>query len=385
MVIIDFDDGDNTYAVGDTDDYDLNFKKGEDKLYIVSQAYVEADMGDDDDYIYVNDPGAEIHAILGNGDDTVDLYDVGFAQLYGGPGRDTFDMHHNANVLLYGGGDRDEFFGHHNVIAGQIFGGLGPDYFAGFEYCGSGLTLYGGTGNDAYEIGGSNPPHIVENADQGMDVIQLVVPVSYVIPENVENLICDFNEDSSINFTITATGDTDNDIKIRNTNPLIDISGQVTVYAGAGNDTVQTSLGDDYLFGGTGNDTLSGGFGADYLRGDAGQDKLWGDSGSDSFVFDSVSDSPTGFISFPDSIKDYEANLDIIDLHIIDANTNLAGNQAFDRVGAPTGAAGQLWVVNFGGGNFKVYADVNGGGADFALDVHFLGDSGSANDIFFSL
>jgi len=186
-ITVEFDDGNNSYTVKNADDdYELNFKKGEDFLTVTATgAVVTAYMGDDDDWIYVDAPGAQIHGYLGSGDDNVALDAVGFAQIYGGPGMDRFEINQNANVLLDGGSDHDRFYGHHNVITGNIFGGPGRDYFEDFENCDVNLSLYGGTGNDIFTVGGSSSPNIVEYADQGEDTIHLVAPVSYVMAENV--------------------------------------------------------------------------------------------------------------------------------------------------------------------------------------------------------
>ena len=59
---------------------------------------------------------------------------------------------------------------------------------------------------------------------------------------------------------------------------------------------------------------------------------------------------------------------DKIDLSAIDANTTVAGDQAFSWVQTPTGAAGEIWQVHNGFSAWTVYADVDGGGADFMID-----------------
>jgi Ca2+-binding RTX toxin-like protein len=57
--------------------------------------------------------------------------------------------------------------------------------------------------------------------------------------------------------------------------------GNDTVTAGSGNDELRGGHGDDTLNGGAGNDLLKGGLGNDILNGDAGDDELHGGLGDD--------------------------------------------------------------------------------------------------------
>lgn len=125
--------------------------------------------------------------------------------------------------------------------------------------------------------------------------------------------------------------------------------------------------GNNALQGRGGNDTLIGGIGNDKLQGDAGADTLTGGLGFDTFIFVATGDSPT---TGRDTITDFLSLTDKIDLKAIDANINLAGDQAFTYIGSGgfTHVAGQL---NFTGG--IVAGDVNGDGiADFQIAVRGL-------------
>ena len=147
---------------------------------------------------------------------------------------------------------------------------------------------------------------------------------------------------------------------------------------GDGNDKLNGGNGADVLFGwsgadtlsgGAGNDRLSGGSGADIINGGAGSDRLDGGAGNDIFVFSATSDSAVG--GNRDRILDFTRGSDVIDLSAIDANTLVAGNQAFSFIGSSafSGVAGQL---RFAGG--IVAGDVNGDGiADFEIQVQFSG------------
>jgi Ca2+-binding RTX toxin-like protein len=120
-----------------------------------------------------------------------------------------------------------------------------------------------------------------------------------------------------------------------------------------GLDLLQSFAGNDLLEGGTGNDTIQGGSGNDTLVGGIGADVLIGGIGNDVFRFL----GPTGSIlGSRDSIRAGDgatafqgagaAAGDRIDLSGIDANTALAGDQAF-VFGTATGI-GRIWVSNSG-------------------------------------
>jgi len=139
------------------------------------------------------------------------------------------------------------------------------------------------------------------------------------------------------------------------------------ITGGVGNDVLYGQGGGDRLKGNTGNDSLFGGAGRDYLEGGLGRDILTGGSGQDTFRFRSVLESQQGPLS-SDLITDLSDD-DRIDLSFIDADTTVAGDQAFLQVAAFTGAAGQLSLTyDAGAGQTTLAVDVNGDGlADFAL------------------
>ncbi len=129
-------------------------------------------------------------------------------------------------------------------------------------------------------------------------------------------------------------------------NVLNGYAGNDLLDGGAGNDSIIGGLGNDLLNGGLGSDTLNAGSGNDALFGGAGKDKLTGDTGADKFKFVAVTE--TGITATTrDTITDFKhAQADKIDLSAIDANTAIAGNQAFRFIGtavfSTTNAAGQL-------------------------------------------
>lgn len=93
----------------------------------------------------------------------------------------------------------------------------------------------------------------------------------------------------------------------------------------------------EHLAGTDGADHLVGGGGADVLTGGHGGDLLSGGRGADTFVFASLADSAGAGV---DRITDL-TRADIIDLHAIDANASIAGDQAFRFVHAFDGGRGE--------------------------------------------
>ena len=99
------------------------------------------------------------------------------------------------------------------------------------------------------------------------------------------------------------------------------------------NNIVGTAV-DDAINGVGGNDTINGGGGNDRLRGGTGRDILTGSTGDDRFIYHLTSESVG---ATRDLITAFEfgsaANPnDKIDVFVIDANTGLAGNQAFSTI-----------------------------------------------------
>ena len=158
-------------------------------------------------------------------------------------------------------------------------------------------------------------------------------------------------------------------------NPQL-VSGQ------AGNDTIVGGAGADSLNGGSGNDVINGGGGADNITGGPATDIMTGGAGADTFVFTAVTDF--GSVGQEDVITDFSrADGDKIRLTTIDANTLLAGDQAFSWLG--TGAfshqPGELHYT-VAGPDLMVSGDMNGDGlADFQFKV-LAASSLQASDFF---
>lgn len=190
--------------------------------------------------------------------------------------------------------------------------------------------LIGGTGDDTYIVD-TNTDTITELSNSGIDTV--LSAATLTLANNVEKL------------TLTGTN-------------AIDGTGNTL------NNLITGNSANNVLNGSFGNDTLIGGDGNDFLVGGGGADVLTGDNGSDNFRYSAVSESLPG--TTKDTISDFQSGVDVIDLFTIDANTGLAGNQAFAFIGnAAFTAAGQ---VRYAGGLLE--ANVNGVlTADFQIQL----------------
>jgi large repetitive protein len=195
----------------------------------------------------------------------------------------------------------------------------------------------------------------------------------------------------SATFALTVTGV--NDVITGNAanNTLNGTAGIDTISGLGGNDILNGLAGNDTLNGGAGNDTLNGGAGNDILVGGTGIDILIGGLGADTFRF-ALGESVTGNISGGgDTISDFSrAQGDHIDISSLDANANVAGNQAFSSLvfrttaQGVTAAAGTIVVQS--GTNVAyttVYLHTNNDGiAD--LTFHLTGQQTALNHLLLS-
>ena len=175
-----------------------------------------------------------------------------------------------------------------------------------------------------------------------------------------------------------------------------DATDQLIVNGGAGNDTINASAlpagtialtldggaGNDTLIGSQGNDTMFGGDGNDVLAGGRGNDLMFGGADQDTFMFSgtSLATLDTGIGANRDVIQDFSG--DVIHLANIDANLNVAGDQAFSFIGTNAfSAAGQVRFFQDGAGNTIVEGNIDGNpGADFQIELHAFAGQLQASD-----
>ena len=219
-----------------------------------------------------------------------------------------------------------------------IAGGNGDDTLNGDA---GNDSLYGGDGNDILN-GGAGIDRLKGNA--GADTINGGLETDWILGGGGDDLL---------------NGDDGND-RIYGQNGADQLNGGFgsdRLKGNDGNDTLQGGDGNDALFGGAhvdvllgeaGNDWLLGGTGDDVLNGGAGDDKLWGQGGVDTFRYETG-----GGI---DTIKDFEDDMDVIDLSawsfasVADALNHavqVGAHVKFDFTGVSgAGPTDRLWVFN---------------------------------------
>jgi Ca2+-binding RTX toxin-like protein len=274
------------------------------------------------------------------------------AQATGGSGIDTLISIEN----LAGSNFNDSLTG--NSAVNVLDGGTGID------------TMTGGDGSDSYYV--RDVGDIVSETNAiastgGTDTVYSYLS-SYTLGTNVENgrilasVAANLTGNSLANVLYAGTGNNVlngvsgvDTVSYQYATAAVSVSLATTVAqvtGGSGSDTLQnidnltgsnfhdTLIGDgnantlsglalnDYLNGGAGNDALLGGDGTDLLIGGLGKDLLTGGTGNDTFDFNALNE--TGLTSATwDVISDFVHGTDKIDLATLDANTALAGDQAF--------------------------------------------------------
>ena len=239
---------------------------------------------------------------------TTNAYATTAINLTGNEFAQTIAGNAGANTLNGGAGD-DTLFG--EAGNDRLYGGADNDVLDG----GTGLDrMAGGTGNDRYRVDNAGDK-ATEAVGEGTDTVY--ASVSYAL-----------NAGSEIEY-------------LRASNPAATSALNLT-----GNEFAQTLVGNN---------------GANVLDGGAGDDILIGGAGGDTFVFSNLGGT--------DAISDFGNGADKIHLVALDANANIAGDQAFNFVGdaAFTNTAGELRTYVTEGVHY-VAGDVNGDGvADFII------------------
>ena len=282
--------------------------------------------------------------------------------IWGGFGADTVHGGNGSDVIA-GGADDDLLFG--DIGADTIAGGTGRD------------TVEGGACADSLDGGGASGDLLSYRfSTAGIQVALTVATVAVGTGGDAEgDAIRGFLDVMGSAFRdIVSDADKSTLAAHANDNAFFGGGGRDWLILGGGNDTGLGGAEADVIWGEVGDDLISGGNGNDVLRGGMGVDTLSGGTGADRFEFRRAAESAPN-LAAQDSITDFNAvEADKIDLSVMDADTTLAGNQAFRLITtAFTGTPGALRIV-VQGSDLMVMGDSDGDlQADFA--ILFLGIS----------
>ncbi|WLG87875.1 M10 family metallopeptidase C-terminal domain-containing protein [Pseudomonas cucumis] len=143
-------------------------------------------------------------------------------------------------------------------------------------------------------------------------------------------------------------------------------------------ETLNGTAGVDLILGLGGNDTIKAGTGADIVDGGAGRDSLYGGDGADTFRYtnalDSYRDYDTGGITVTDTIYDFTAGVDKIDV------------SGLGFIGLGDGHHGTLYITLNAAGD-KTYiksaeADADGNRFEIALNGNYLNTLTASDFVF---
>ena len=261
-----------------------------------------------------------------------------------GSGNDTLTGNGAANVLTSGAGND------------TLDGGGGADH------------MVGGTGDDTYKVDNAGD-QVIEALGGGRDTV--IANIGFQLRANVDNLtyvgttivslvgneLNNFIDASSTsarvvvnafggNDTVRGGGGADTLLGAVGNDILIGNDGNDAMYGDVGGDQLQGGNGDDILFGGAGNDVIWASNGNDQLQGGAGADLLGGGVGADRFYYDQA--SVDGSLDTIQMFRRSEG--DRVALNAIDANSLVAGDQAFAFIGSSAfhNIAGELTIDRLG-------------------------------------
>ncbi|MGB8814379.1 MAG: calcium-binding protein [Paracoccaceae bacterium] len=273
----------------------------------------------------------QINALAGN--DIINLNrsdDLGGDNVVdAGAGNDTVINHREFGNLTALGDGNDTYVGlgfdsFSSDPFDQVLGGTGNDRFFVQTF---GSRYFGEAGNDSFfSVGWKNTFHGGDGADS----------ISYLPRDD--------------DFTQGGTG------------VLINLAAG---FAQTGAIARETLISIESATGTSQNDTIIGSSVGNRLTGGLGFDLMVGGAAADAFVFNSTTEAPI-LAGAVDRIADFQhAQGDRVDLRAIDAETNLAGDQAFHFIGG-AGFGRDAGELRFSAG--FLIGDVNGDGvADFRI------------------
>ncbi len=291
------------------------------------------------DEYQVSNSGASIVEFAGEGNDTVILDGI-YAQSFVLPS-DVENLRGNGNtyaLFLVGNDLNNEISA--GPMGGTLYGLGGNDNLVSFP-TGGVFSLFGGTGDDYYEVSNAGTS-VVEYAGEGIDTVASNLAV-YTLPQHVERMLFLFAGPMGNQFDAVGIGN-------------------------ALDNFMQGNQRNNQLNGNDGADTLRGEEGNDSLYGGNGSDILTGGSGADRFFYDAVT---TGV----DTITDLFSGTDLI--YINRAAFGAPGAISIIKApGATATSSGPTLLIDTSTNTISFDSDGTGAGAAIALFT-----SGNANQL----
>ncbi|WP_157220649.1 calcium-binding protein [Flavisphingomonas formosensis] len=257
-----------------------------------------------------------------------------------------------------------------DTLAGieNLIGGAYDDQLTGDE---GNNMLTGNAGNDSLKGGLGDD---VLNGGAGVDTASyagtssgVTIDLSLTAAQDTHGAGVD-----TLLFVENVTGSDYDDVLTGSAqvNVMLGGKGNDIIDAGSSSDTVDGGYGNDILKGAAGDDILVGGVGSDTLIGGGGADTLTGGTQGDRFVYASAGEST---VDAADRITDF-AKGDSLDLSAIDADTTVAGDQAFHLAPAFTSTAGEYMLSYDAGTNTTTALFDTNGDANADMAILFTGD-----------
>lgn len=309
---------------------------------------------------------------------------LGGVILYGGAGNDVFNLSSftGSGVTVYGGAGNDNITG--SPANDLVFGGDGNDLLNG---AGGADFLQGEAGNDT--VSGQGGSDFVSG---GLGDDRIVGGSGDVLRETVDADLTLRSVVNGVDITHFLTG-AGNDVLVGIfsaafltggvSNNHLDASvfiGGVTLFGGDGDDVLTGGVGGDVLFGGVGNDLLTGSGGNDLLYGEDGNDTLQGGDGNDLLRGSTGNDVLEG--GFGDDRVVEQGNADIVvqGLQLISAVLGTDSASSVEKMELTGGSGANLLDAR----QSSVPVVLNGGsGSDTLLGSAFIDNliGGAGDDV----
>lgn len=296
-----------------------------------------------------------------NGPD--DIYGTSTGDNIFGYGGDDIIYGYGGNDRIEGGAGNDDIWG--GTGANDLYGGSGSDYFIA-----SALNI---GPSDDYIVDFEFDIDKIDLAAWGVSDLSQVLAMTGIDVDGNAFFNAVYN---GFNHFFTINGVRPNELQsndfqfnVGGARHVPGTNGADTLFGSRANDSVSSGNGNDFVMGGFGNDRMNAGAGNDRLYGGVGADYLTGSTGSDRFVFRAANES---LFSYRDVIADFQEDFDRIDVSVVDARADIAGNQAFTFIGGAAFTAPGQVSYNYYGNNtiVKFNTDLD---ATAEMDIMIVG------------